>query len=167
MEDALGISTLLKDKVVAETTLMLPFPCGTKIARKMIHTYEEEEKLQKTMRWAITTIESNKLMGEIRLVLNKGFNSAEIGFWLGKNFWRNGYTLEAANKVIEFGFKELKLNRIEAHSMIENISSINLLKKVGFTKEGLHPELVIKWGEYKDVMTFGLLRNNYLQRAVP
>ena len=123
MEDALGISTLLKDKVVAETTLMLPFPCSTKIARKMIHTYEEEEKLQKTMRWAITTIESNKLMGEIRLVLNKGFNSAEIGFWLGKNFWRNGYTLEAANKVIEFGFKELKLNRIEAHSMIENISS--------------------------------------------
>jgi len=167
MEDALGISTLLKDKVVAETTLMLPFPCSTKIARKMIHTYKEEEKLQKTMRWAITTIESNKLMGEIRLVLNKDFNSAEIGFWHGKIFWRNGYTLEAANKVIEFGFRELKLNRIEAHSMIENISSINLLKKVGFTKEGLHPELVLKWGEYKDVMTFGLLRKNYLQHAVP
>lgn len=85
MEDALGISTLLKDKVVAETTLMLPFPCGTKIARKMIHTYEEEEKLQKTMRWAITTIESNKLMGEIRLVLNKDFNSAEIGFYNGRH----------------------------------------------------------------------------------
>lgn len=162
-EDAMEISCLLKDREVAATTLMLPFPCDTKDALSMIHKYKEEEKLQKTIRWAITSKENDKFIGEIRLVLNKAFNSAELGFWIGKAFWRNGYTCEAARIVIEYGFEALKLNRLEAHAMVENLSSINLLNKLGFTQEGLHPELVIKWEEYKDVMTFGLLRKKYLK----
>ena len=161
LEDAMEISNLLKDREVAATTLMLPFPCSTEDARSMINKYKDEEKLQKAMRWAITNIENNKMMGGMRLVLNKAFNSAEIGFWLGKAFWRNNYTWEAANKVIAYGFEELKLNRLEAHAMVENLSSIYLLEKLGFTQEGLHPELVIKWGEYKDVLTFGLLLKKY------
>ena len=161
--DAQYISDLLKFKEVASTTLMLPFPCPVDKAEKMILEYLDDEKQQKVMRWAITKQEDNEFIGGIRLVPNSLFNSAEIGFWLGKPFWRNGYTYEAAMKVIEFGFTELNLNRFVAHSMTENSSSIRLLEKLGFSQEGLHPELVIKWGVYKDVMTFGQLRKNYVK----
>lgn len=152
-------SALLDDKEVAATTLMLPFPCDSTEAEKIIGGYIDEEKHHKSMRWAI--ILDKKLIGGIRLVPNTKFNSAEVGFWVGREYWRNGYTYEAAKAVINFGFIELKYNRLEAHSMMENKSSIKLLEKLGFNQEGYHPDLVIKWGEYKDVLTFGLLRKNY------
>ena len=152
-------SALLQDKEVAATTLMLPFPCSKKEAGTIIREYLDEEKHRKSMRWGIFL--EDKMIGGIRLVPNLRFNSAEVGFWLGRDYWRNGYTYEAAKAVINFGFEELKFNRIEAHSMTENRSSILLLEKLGFTQEGYHPDLVIKWGEYKDVLTFGLLRKNY------
>jgi len=162
LSDAKDFSILLKDKEVAATTLMLPFPCSTEEAEKLIRQYQEELKHQKSMRWVISTSEENKIMGAIRLVPNTKFNSAELGFWMGKKYWRQGYAQEAASRVIEYGIQELGLNRIDAHAMAENESSLGLLKKLGFLKEGYHPELVIKWGEYKDVITFGLLRKNHL-----
>ena len=161
-DDTKDIMKILKHKEVAATTLMLPHPCNIKEANMITDNYLNEQNHQIAMHWAITLKNVGKLMGSIRLVPNTKFNSAEMGFWIGKEFWRNGYTLEAASEVIKFGFEELKLNRIEAHSMVENKSSIKLLEKLGFGQEGYHPDLVIKWDEYKDVMTFGLLRKNYL-----
>lgn len=161
-EDARDIMKILKHKEVAATTLMLPYPCNIKEANKIVDNYLNEQKHQNAMHWAIALKGGGKFMGSIRLVPNTTFNSAELGFWIGKEFWGNGYTFEAASEVIKFGFEELKLNRIEAHSMVENKSSIKLLEKLSFGQEGYHPDLVIKWKEYKDVMTFGLLRKNYL-----
>jgi RimJ/RimL family protein N-acetyltransferase len=163
--DAAAMSELLKYQEVASTTLRLPFPCPKKVARDMIKKYKKEAKKQKAMRWAITTKSNGQLLGGIRLVPNTDFNSAELGFWIGRPHWRNGYTLEAAKEVIDFAFEKLLLNRLEAHSMTENISSIALLEKLGFSQEGMHPELVIKWGVYKDVITFGLLKRDYKHRT--
>lgn len=166
MDDAKNFSNLLKDKEVAATTLMLPYPCDPDKANEIIERYIEEGKLKKSMHWAIIDFKSNEFMGGIRLVLNPLFNSAELGFWLGKKFWDKGFTFEASEKIIGFGFVELKLNRIEAHSMVENIASVKLLKKLGFKQEGLHRELVMKWDEYKDVKTFGLLKKDYTQKRI-
>ena len=160
MEDVKHFSNLLKDKEVASTTLMLPFPCTQQNAIRIIKKYQEEQKLKKSIRWAITVKDTDHMIGGIRLVPNVSFNSAELGFWIGREFWKRGFTYEAAFAVIRYGFDEIKINRIDAHAMTENISSINLLRKLGFQQEGLHPQLVMKWGEYKDVVTFGLLRSN-------
>jgi len=161
MSDSNAIVKLLEEKEVAATTLMLPYPCSRDKAEKMITEYQQAENDRKTMRWAIILKSSYELIGGIRLVPNQAFNSAEIGFWIGKPFWKKGYGFEAAAEVIDFGFEKLSLNRLEAHAMLENTPSIELLQKLGFSKEGLHPELVIKWGEYKDVVTFGFLKKNY------
>ncbi|MEB2494657.1 GNAT family N-acetyltransferase [Peribacillus frigoritolerans] len=50
-------------------------------------------------------------------------STAEIGFILSKDHWGKGIILEAATEVIEFGFNKMKLNRIEAPCMVENIQS--------------------------------------------
>ncbi|MCG8310936.1 MAG: GNAT family N-acetyltransferase [Cytophagales bacterium] len=164
ISDAPELSRLLKDKEVAATTLMLPYPIDLEKSKEMIRNYIEEQELKKVMRWTLTLKKNEQqIIGGIRLVPNQKFNSAEIGFWLGKNFWRKGYAFEAAMRVIEFGFNELEFNRLEAHAMAENKPSIMLLEKLGYQKEGYHPDLVIKWGAYKDVVTFGLLRKNYLK----
>ena len=161
-KDGKEIFNLLKDKEVAATTLLLPFPCNIDDAENILSDYINEQKLQKSMRWAITYSAGNEFIGGIRLVPNLSYNSAEVGFWIGKDYWRKGIAFETAARVIKFGFEVLKLNRIEAHAMQENTSSIKLLEKLGLKQEGYHPELVRKWGVYKDVLTFGMLQKQYI-----
>jgi len=161
VSDSKYIVKLLKNKEVPATTLNLPYPCSIDQANQIISEYKNAEKNGEALRWVITVKDTNEFIGGIRLVPNKIFNSAELGFWLGKAFWQHGYAFEAAAEVIEFAFNTLAINRLEAHAMVENTPSIRLLEKLGFSKEGLHPELVIKWGNYKDVVTFGFLKKNY------
>ncbi len=97
-------------------------------------------------------------MGGISLFLNRAFESAEIGYWIGKPYWRRGYAFEAAERVVHYGFEALALNRIEAHYMSENGASARLLQKLGMQYEGHHRELIKKDGRFKDVFTYAVLR---------
>ncbi|TXK70648.1 GNAT family N-acetyltransferase [Paenibacillus sp. N3.4] len=60
---------------------------------------------------------------------------AEIGFDLARGYWGKGIMQEALKPVIEFGFKEMSLNIIEATVEQENDRSINLLRKLNFERE--------------------------------
>ncbi len=78
---------------------------------------------------------------------------AEIGFDLAKEFWGKGIMQEALKPVIDFGFKEMSLNFIEATVEQENDKSINLLRKLNFEREiELRDELIYyfllreRWG---------------------
>jgi hypothetical protein len=63
-------------------------------------------------------------MGTIDFVAWSPIHSrAEIGFILSKEHWGTGIILEAASKVIQFGFNNMGLNRIEAPCMVENLQS--------------------------------------------
>ncbi len=56
-------------------------------------------------------------------------------FKLHPNYWNKGYATESLNGIIQFGFENLKLHRIEAGCAIENKGSIKVLEKVGMTRE--------------------------------
>ena len=163
-DDSSDIACLLKDKEVAATTMMLPYPCTEERSNELLQKYLKEDEEDKTWRWAITIQPTGDFIGGIKLAPNSAFNSAELGFWIGKRFWKQGYAFEAASTMVEFAFDKLHINRLEAHAMTENSGSLKLLKRLGFSQEGIHPELVVKWGEYKDVITFGYLRKNYTKK---
>ncbi|MBP1996257.1 GNAT family N-acetyltransferase [Paenibacillus eucommiae] len=63
---------------------------------------------------------------------------AEIGFDLAKEYWGKGIMQETLKPVIDFGFKHMSLDIIEATVEQENDRSINLLQKLNFERE---PEL--------------------------
>ena len=62
-------------------------------------------------------------------------SKAVMGFTLDKEHNTKGYTTEALQLVVDFAFRELKLHRIEAGAMLDNIASIRVLEKVGFKKK--------------------------------
>ena len=66
---------------------------------------------------------------------------------------------EALSAIIDFGFGEIELNRLEAVVMPENTASIKMLEKLGFRKEGLLEEYE-KWGSkgFVDLCMFAMLR---------
>ena len=69
---------------------------------------------------------------------------------------------EALSAILNFGFGEMELNRIEAVVMPENTASIIMLEKLGFRKEGLLEEYE-KWGNkgFVDLCMFARLRKDW------
>jgi RimJ/RimL family protein N-acetyltransferase len=94
--------------------------------------------------------------------LNEFIKRAEVGYWLGEKYWRQGITEEALRAFVKFAFLKVKLVRLQADVAVENKASANLLKKVGFKKEGLRrkAERAKSTGEWHDTYAFGLLRSD-------
>lgn len=81
--------------------------------------------------------ENKSFIGLISLNLGKSkYKNAEVWYKFHPDFWNKGYATECLNEILNFGFGELKLHRIEAGCAVENIGSIRTLEKVGMTKEG-------------------------------
>lgn len=81
--------------------------------------------------------ESKQFIGLIALKLGSPkFRIAEVWYKLHSDFWNKGYATESLKRVLEFGFTELNLHRIEAGCAVENVGSIKVLEKVGMTREG-------------------------------
>jgi ribosomal-protein-alanine N-acetyltransferase len=87
--------------------------------------------------------------------------SASLGYWIGEKHSRNGYMKEALKLLIPSLFVDLRLNRIEAATLEENIASKNLLKKIGFKKEGVLRKYLKINGNWRDHILYGLLEHDF------
>lgn len=76
-------------------------------------------------------------IGAIGLTQNSadyvGDNEAELGYWLGKPFWGQGVTPEAARAIIDYGFQTLQLKKIWLTYYVDNTQSERVAEKLGFT----------------------------------
>jgi RimJ/RimL family protein N-acetyltransferase len=82
-------------------------------------------------------MDSNQFIGLIALNLRESkFKSAEVWFKLNSSYWDKGYGTEVLNKILEFGFIELDLHRIEAGCAVANAASIRVIEKVEMKREG-------------------------------
>jgi len=163
-EDLPEILVLVQEREVAATTLNIPYPCGEAEINDWFQLQRRELEEGKGLRWAVRLTTSDELIGAMKLATHPEYESAELGYWIGKPYWGRGFASEAAQKVVNYAFSTLELNRIEAHAMVENIGSVKVLRKLGLQEEGYHPQMIKKWGEFKDVKTYGLLREQWLNR---
>ena len=112
--------------------------------------------------FSIDKTENNNFVGLIAINLGKtNYRTAEVWFKIHKDHWRKGYTTEALTRLLDFGFNDLKLHRIEAGCAVENIASIKTLEKVGFTREGMKRKKLPIRGEWKDNFFYGILEEDY------
>lgn len=108
--------------------------------------------------WGMELKSNRKIVGTIDFVtLNSKHKNAEVGYVLSEDFWGNGLTTEATKKIIEFGFTELGLVRIQARCFVENIGSQRVMEKVGMSFEGIIRKGMFAKGEYQDLMLYSVL----------
>ena len=108
--------------------------------------------------WGITEAEKESLIGTIgfwRII--KEHYRAEIGYMLLPQYWKQGFTKEAMLKVIDYGFREMKLHSIEAHINPKNIGSATVLEKTGFVREAYFKEDFFFDGAFEDTAIYSLL----------
>lgn len=97
---------------------------------------ENSKENIKRFTFSVELINGNEFIGLIGINLGKEhYNNAEVWFQYDYKFWNKGYGTESLRKIIDFGFENLKLHRIEAGCAIENIGSISVLEKVGMLRE--------------------------------
>lgn len=107
------------------------------------------------------------LVGAIGIVFEQPSNRAEVGFWLGRQYWGQGITTEACVSVLDFAFAQLGLNKVYAECLTRNPASAAVLQKVGMVQEGVLKKHFRKHEaeDYNDVLLFGLLRSVWNDRA--
>lgn len=112
--------------------------------------------------WAIIHRESRKMIGTCGFTkIDTANNCAEIGYVLNTDFRGRGLAPEAAKRLLEFGFEELGLNRIEARFMQGNDASKRVMEKIGMTFEGYHRDLVYVKGSYRTVGVCAIIRGDW------
>lgn len=86
-----------------------------------------------------------------------------MGYWLGESHWGKGIMSEAVKAIVNFGFGELGLERIEAGVFVGNDGSEKILLNLGFILEGVARRFVRakSTGEYHDNKMFSLLRGEW------
>lgn len=88
--------------------------------------------------------------------------SSEIGYVINRNYWGQGYTLEALKKVIEVGFEILNLKRISIAHMVENKQSQRVIEKADFKYEGyLRQSIKDGRGNYHDKKVYSILKDEF------
>jgi ribosomal-protein-alanine N-acetyltransferase len=100
----------------------------------------------------------NALVGGITLSnIRRGVaQMGSIGYWVGEPFARQGHTVDAVRAVTDFCFTRLRLHRVEAACIPVNLASRAVLRKAGFTQEGLALDYLKIDGVWRDHLLFGL-----------
>jgi [ribosomal protein S5]-alanine N-acetyltransferase len=161
LADAPVIQQLAGRREIADTTISIPHPYSEQLAKDWIAAHPDAYAQSKGVTFGVELAEHKQLIGAVGLrEIDQEHSQAEMGFWIGINWWGNGYATEAAKSVIRYGFEELSLNRIYAHHMVRNPASGRVLEKVGMKREGLLRQRVRKWGKFEDVVILAILRND-------
>ncbi len=88
---------------------------------------------------------------------------AEIGYIMEEEACkRKGLMTEAVDRVIEYGFYTLHLNRIEAVVSVTNVPSLRIMEKFNFTREGVMRQQYYTGEKYEDSNLFSLLYQEFI-----
>ena len=160
LSDAKRVQQLAGHALVAATTATIPHPYPDGAAEAWINTHAKWFRLGQAAPFAITLKSSQLLIGCIDLAIAAAHARAELGYWMGVDYWSRGYCSEAATRVIDYGFRELHLNKITSHHLGNNPASGRVMAKAGMTKEGLLRKHFIKNGVVQDMEVYGLVRED-------
>lgn len=148
----------------AEVTEYWSWPAFTEMAQAQallenIHQLFADRELYQ---WGVADRSNDQVIGTVTLwQIHEDNRRAEIGFALARDRWGQGLMQEALRAFLGNCFGVLGLHRIEADVDPDNVSSLRLLERLGFQREGYLRERWIVEGEPKDSVFLGLLAREF------
>ncbi len=162
MNDAPDIKKFAGNREIASTTTNIPHPYEDGMAEEWIGTHWENFEAGKEVNYAIVFRENKSLIGAMGLMnISREHEKAELGYWIGKPCWGQGYCTEAGHAVLGYAFNVLDLNRIYATHFRRNPASGSVMRKLGMKHEGSLRQHVRKWDKFEDMEINGILKTEY------
>lgn len=122
-----------------EVTRYLTWPTHSdvSVSRFVIGSWLKQYENLNYYSWAIVLKEIDEPIGSISAVMiNELLEEVEVGYCIGRKWWRQGYTSEALAELIRFFFEEVGVNRIKATHDVQNPNSGKVMQKCGMKYEG-------------------------------
>lgn len=131
--DAPAVTRLVNDYSVAGNLARVPFPYREELALEWIGSAGEQADSGDAYHLAIT--QEGALVGCIGLTLKRQA-LPELGYWIGRKFWGQGFAREAAKGLLDWAQDKLGLSEIEASALTDNLASQSVLRHLGFVETG-------------------------------
>lgn len=117
--------------------------------------------------FAIDT-EKNVHIGSITLYIRQSPKIRHTGYIImlvgERSYWNKGYGTDALRTVLVFGFRKLRLHRIELDVIEYNPRAIKVYRRLGFKTEGQKREHIFYKRKFYDELCMGILKNEWLRR---
>ena len=103
--------------------------------RMFLAQQQEDPRLK--FQFAVVLKRDGQLIGSCGLRMESAdAYEADIGYELDPRHWGQGYAIEAARTIVQFGFTQFRLHRIRSWCIADNVGSIRVLEKLGMRQEG-------------------------------
>lgn len=158
--DAAEVERLAGDERVSCEIPMIPYPYPEGLAGSWIGTHEASESRRVEVTRAITLKDTGSLVGCISLARAGYDHCAELGYWIGVEFWGHGYVTEAAKAFVAWAFEHTWIWRVQSHHAVRNPRSGRIMQKIGMRRESVSRGRLFLEGELHDVVNYGLLRDD-------
>jgi len=111
--------------------------------------------------WGLTY--QGRLVGTLGFRIGQGVEEGDftLGYWLGKDYWGQGIATQAVERACRWALGPARARRISAHVFAWNPASSRVLEKNGFQLEGCRRKAVVRFGEVTDLLTYGLLPEDF------
>lgn len=164
MRDAQDIYDYGRDPIVARHVLWDAYRSVGE-ARSYLRYMLRKYRLGEPASWGIEWKESGRIIGTIGFMWIQRENaSAEAGYSLSRAYWNRGIMTEALSALIDYGFRSMNLNRIEAQHETLNPASGAVMRKCGMLHEGTLRQRMLNKGKFVDVELYAILRRDYMKK---
>ena len=108
------------------------------VTKSVLALWNRENERADRYHWGIVLKETGQIIGTVGvLTLQEQWQSAEIGYCIGRDHWGKGYMSEAVAALFAHLFTTVGLNRITARHDLDNIASGRVMQKCGMAFEGV------------------------------
>jgi RimJ/RimL family protein N-acetyltransferase len=159
--DARRVQLLAGDAAIADTTLNIPHPYEDGMAEAWIAGHAEQFKRGEQAHFAVVLRAADELVGAVGLTFVSTHARAELGYWIGRPYWSQGYCTEAARALLGYAFMARGVNRVQATHLSRNPASGRVMQKLGMQHEGTARQYFRKAGRFEDVERYAVLRDDY------
>ncbi len=142
--------------------LLVPRPYEKRHAEDFVRSSTRDRQQREGFHYVITRREDGVVMGALGLNrYSEEHRRAELGYWLGKRYQGKGYMKEAGSALLDQAFGRAGLQRVFAMTIVGNAVSERVLQRLKFTKEGEFRRHVKHAGRYRDLVIWGLLKEDW------
>lgn len=139
--------------------IMADTPKTREDADQEMHYCRNLFRFKRGLYWSLAQKSDDKMVGAIGLHINNYNRRAELHYDLAEALWGKGLVAKALLGIIPYCFDTMKLNRLEAVTLPDNMASQRVLEKCGFVREGVLHNYKFYDGQSLDVIMFSLTPN--------
>lgn len=157
--DAPALDRILRD---GRVTRFLPPTVRRESGIQFVRRVLGDQRRGQGVAFVIVPRGATEAIGQIRFFhWSREARDAELGYWLRRSEWGQGWATTAVRLACGFGFRTMRLHRIEALVLDGNAASSRVLEKVGFHAEGRCRQSERVSRGWVDELRFGLLRGDW------